>query len=79
MNPKSVWNKLPRITRLSRVFYPDHTDANSRLVMNASATNEGKRPPQGPKLLGPHERGYVSPLGGQMAVPKGRFTIQRTR
>jgi hypothetical protein len=64
------WKNLPRFNKIARTMYPNLVDADTKRAMASLSANEGKRPPQQPKLLSDKERSYQSPLGGQSVRSK---------
>jgi hypothetical protein len=65
------WRNLPRDSKLARVLYPALADDDTRKAQASFSASEGKRPPQGAKLLSDRTRGCVSPLGN-VAKQSGR-------
>jgi hypothetical protein len=59
------WSELPRDSKLARTLYPGLADDDTRKAQASFAASEGKRPPQGAKLLSDTQRGSCSPLGGK--------------
>jgi hypothetical protein len=59
------WHRLTRMEKLANVIYAGQVPAQTRRVMNQLAAGERSRPPAPQGLLHDHQRGAVSPLGGQ--------------
>jgi len=70
--------KRSRQEALATAFYPQHASPEDRREVEAILRSEGWKG-SGKGLLPDTTRGATSPLGGAMSVPKGRFTIRRTR
>ena len=66
---RNTWSKRTRMEKLANVLFSDQADAGTRKEMADIAKGEGKRPPQGARLISDHQRGAVSPLGGTMVWP----------
>ena len=68
----------PTVTHAD-LMYPDHAKPEVKDLMRSKAKRLGLPMPKGAQLWNTHSRQYVSPLGGMMSIPKGKFVINRQR
>ena len=68
--------KRTRDEQLAAALYPQQSPYKGEVLQILK--NEGWRTDT-KSLLPDTSRSFVSPLGGQMQTPRGKFTIQRTR
>ena len=68
--------KRTRDEQLAACLYPNQSPYKDEAlsILRKEGWNTNTK-----KLLGTHERQYVSPLGGQMQIPRGKFTVNRSR
>jgi hypothetical protein len=68
--------KRTRDEQLAAALYPQQSPYKDEAlkILKAEGWNTDTK-----GLLSDTSRSFVSPLGGQIQTPKGRFTIQRTR
>jgi hypothetical protein len=67
-----------RQEQLATAFYPQHASPEDWKETKSILVSEGWKG-NGKGLLSDTTRSFVSPLGGQISAPRGKFVINRQR